>query len=98
MNTDVDCSKISGFSVFYREQSSVEASKAIFDFLDNNLGRPNKGRTQSNLYVTRGTWSPAVLFEAAFLPNPSDFQWLIDEKAQEDLAEKLALAIVDYFN
>jgi len=98
MDANIDSSKISGFSVFYREETSADMAKSIFNYIDRNLGRPNKGCNQSNLYVTRGTWTPSIIFESAFMINPSDFQWLIDDDAQEDLAEKLALAIVDYFN
>ncbi|NLD87408.1 MAG: family 10 glycosylhydrolase, partial [Clostridiales bacterium] len=97
MNTNVDSSKVSGFSVFFREKTSSDAAKTIFNYLNDNLDLDNKGCHQANFYVVRGTWSPAVIFESAFMPNPSDFENLINEEWQAKLAKTLAMAITEYF-
>jgi N-acetylmuramoyl-L-alanine amidase len=50
-----------------------------------------------NFYVTRGTWTPSILLETGFVPNPVEFEWLTDEAEQTRLAKVIAEAITTYF-
>ena len=97
MEDNVDISKVEGFSIFYRETFAKELSETVLSSIQNTLGRSNKGSHARNFYVTRGTWTPSILIESGFVPNPAEFEWLIDENEQTRLAKTLADAIVEYF-
>ncbi len=97
MNDNVDISQVSGFCLFYSSPVSSDAAEVVFDTLTSRLGRPNKGMQRANYYVCRGGWAPSLLFEMGFLPNPSDFEWLVSQNAREKLAETLASGILAYF-
>lgn len=97
MADNVDISKIHGFSVFYRETLAKPISQAIYDKTISTLGRNKHGVNKKNFYVTRGTWTPSILLETGFVPNPQEFEWLTDEKEQVTLAKTITEAIVNYF-
>lgn len=98
MNDDVDISRIHGFCVFYREPHSKLISQKIYDSVINELGRNRHGVNNRNFYVVRGKWSPSLLVESGFVPNPNEFEWLIDDNQQKALVKAIARAIVDYFS
>jgi len=98
MSESTDVSNVSGFSVFYRETISQEAAETVFDASKAQLDRDNVGVHQSNLYVCRGSWCPALIYETAFMPNPSDFDWLAGDAAPQELADAIAKGILDYFS
>lgn len=97
MGDNVDISKVEGFSVFYKENLAQPLADIVFNNTINSLGRGNKGLHVRNLYVTRGTWTPSVLFESGFVPNPNEFEWLTDENEQLKLAKSISQTIVEYF-
>lgn len=97
MADNVDISKVDGFSVFYREKFAQVPAETVFRQVMDNLGRNNKGVHNKNFYVTRGTWTPSILIESGFVPNPNEFEWLIDENEQILLAKNIADAVVKYF-
>lgn len=97
MADNVDISKVDGFSVFYRDKHAHGISEAIFQGTLNTLGRNSKGLHVKNFYVVRGTWTPSVLIESGFVPNPKEFEWLKDEEHQLSLAKTIAQAIIGYF-
>ncbi|MGI6668775.1 MAG: N-acetylmuramoyl-L-alanine amidase family protein [Acetivibrionales bacterium] len=96
MADNVDISKIYGFSVYYKEALAKPFSQTLLDGAV-KIGRVNKGVRWANFYVTRGTWAPSVLIENGFVPNPHEFELLIDNSEQVRLAKTLADAIVQYF-
>jgi len=98
MGDNVDISKVDGFSVFYREVFAQPAAEKVFSNTIQGLQRNNKGLHKRNLYVTRGTWTPSILFESGFIPNPNEFEWLIDDNEQARLAKAVAEAVVKYFS
>jgi N-acetylmuramoyl-L-alanine amidase len=72
-------------------------AETIFKNTLDGLNRNNKGLHNRNFYVTRGTWAPSVLLESGFVPNPYEFEWLIDENEQSKLARSISEAVVKYF-
>lgn len=96
MGDNVDISKVDGFSVFYREELAKPLAACVFDYTIQSLVRNNKGLHDKNLYVTRGTWTPSILFESGFVPNPNEFEWLIDDSEQTRLAKAVSEAILKY--
>lgn len=97
MDDNVDISKISGFAVFYREVFAKSISQAIYDRTISTLGRNKHGVNKKNFYVTRGTWTPSILLENGFVPNPQEFEWLVDNSEQVKLAKTITEAVVKYF-
>jgi len=96
MEDNVDISKVDGFSLFYREKLSKPLADTVFNNVLEALKRKNKGLHNRNFYVTRGTWTPSILIECGFVPNPNEFEWLTDEKEQTGLAKCIAEAVVKY--
>lgn len=97
MAEDVDISKVDGFAVFYREKLALSLAEIVFQNTLTDLNRTSKGLHNKNFYVTRGTWTPSILVESGFVPNPYEFEWLIDENEQTRLAKCIADAVVEYF-
>lgn len=97
MESNVDISKVAGFSIFYRDAYAYKISKEIHDSIVKDLGRNDKGIHKQKFYVFRGTWSPSVLLESGFVPNPIEFDWLTDEEAQDILVKNYAEAILKYY-
>ena len=96
MADNVDISKITGFSVHYKETLSKPLSEVLLNQAA-EIGRTPKGTRYNNFYVVRGTWTPSMLIENGFVPNPGEFELLIDETEQTKLAKSLAEGIVKYF-
>lgn len=97
MESNVDISKVNGFSAFYRDEHAYPIAKEIYDNIIKSLNRNDKGIHKQNFYVFRGTWTPAILLESGFVPNPNEFQWLIDDEEQSLLAKNFAQAILKYY-
>jgi len=97
MEVNVDISKITGFSVHYKEALAKPLSEVLLAKAA-ETGRVNKGVRWDNFYVVRGTWTPSILIENCFVPNPSDFELITNETEQVQLAKSLANGIVQYFS
>jgi N-acetylmuramoyl-L-alanine amidase len=97
MEVNVDISKITGFSVHYKEALAKPLSEVLLTSAA-ETGRVNKGVRWDNFYVVRGTWTPSMLIENCFVPNPSDFELITSEAEQVRLAKSLADGIVHYFS
>lgn len=97
MDVNVDISKITGFSVHYKEALAKPLSEVLLAKAA-ETGRVNKGVRWDNFYVVRGTWTPSMLIENCFVPNPSDFELITNEAEQTRLAKSLADGIVKYFS
>ena len=98
MGDNVDISKVAGFSAFYRESFAQTLCSTVFNNVLTTLNREDKGMRKNNLYVNTATWTPSILVESGFVPNPNEFEWLIDQNQQATLAKTLADAIVKYFS
>ena len=98
MADNVDISQIQGFSVFYREDFANTLGKTVLNGITNKLSRADKGLHKNNFYVTRGTWTPSILIESGFMPNPTEFEWLTNDYSQTILAKITADTIVQYFS
>ena len=97
MNEDVDISKVDGFSVFYQNQLAKPVADVIYNDITLVLNRNLKGVHQSNFYVNRGTWTPSILIESGFVPNPNEFEWLTDDNQQTVLVQEISKSILKYF-
>lgn len=98
MEDNVDISKTYGFSAFYREAVARQLCEMVYNKVLNTLNRNAKGMDRKNFYVIRGTWTPSVLVETGFVPNPDEFEWLTDGTGQSEMARSIAEAVSEYFN
>jgi len=97
MEDNIDISKVDGFSAFYRGKLAQPLAEAVFKNVLEDLNLTNKGVHNKNFYVIRSTWTPGILIESGFVPNPNEFQWLTDDNAQLRLAGSISEAVVKYF-
>jgi uncharacterized lipoprotein YddW (UPF0748 family)/N-acetylmuramoyl-L-alanine amidase len=97
MAENVDISKIEGFSAYYKEALAKTLAQELLEG-SVEAGRRGRGLNWANFYVVRGTWTPSVLIEMGFIPNPREAELLTDDLEQTYLAKKLASGIVDYFS
>jgi N-acetylmuramoyl-L-alanine amidase len=50
----------------------------------------------NNLALTRPHVAPSVLLELGFMINPTEFEWIVNPQAQEQLAETLADGVAEW--
>jgi len=91
---------IRGFTVWHRNPNAISISETFLDVLFDII--PDSTRTkninQSNFFVCRPAWMPAVLLETGFIINIDDFVWLIDPIQQSILAGAMIDAVLEYFS
>lgn len=97
MEDNVDISQKYGFSSYYREPSGKPLAEAVLNNTVQALNINNQGLHNNNFYVLRGTWTPCILVETGFVPNPFEFERLIDDNEQSRLAKSLSDAVTGYF-
>ena len=94
-----DATSIHGITFWYRNTGS----KPLADHLSAEAHDVNPMTTrkifvyQSNFYVCRPSWCPSVLIETSFMCNIQDFAWMINPAKQEELANRLTIAILSYY-
>ncbi len=98
LSSDADMTSVEGFSVYYREPLSQDAASELFQTVLAQMSGAERGLHEQNLYVCRGGWCPAVLFETAFMSNPHDFENLTDSAWREAVTDALAQGILSYFS
>ena len=94
-----NAANIRGLSVWYRNPGSVSLAQTMLDTLYyiNPATNRSRGINQANFFVCRPAWAPSVILEASFIVNMDDFVWLIDPAKQDELADAMADAILEYF-
>ena len=95
-----NAANIQGFTVWYRNPGSEEFARTVLDVMHyvNPATNRNKNLNQSNFFVCRPQWTPAILIEAGFIININDFAWLINPASQDKMSEMTAQAILEYFS
>ncbi len=79
----------------YLDQS-LEMATGVQDHFYKNLGLINRGVKQAGFWVLYKTTMPGILVEAGFLSNPSDEEYLLSEKGQQNIASAIFNAFADY--
>ena len=97
LDDTADISKVSGFSVWYREPLAADIGGRVLRNVVDNLGVRDRRLNQRNFYVVRGTWTPSILFEAGFVPNITEFSQMLDPVRQNRMMGLIAGAVVEYF-
>jgi len=81
----------------YLDQSIIAASTFQKSFV-NNLKRKDRNVKQAGFVVLKYTYMPSVLVETGFLTNVSEGAYLNSSKGQDNMADALSRAIVNYRN
>jgi N-acetylmuramoyl-L-alanine amidase len=94
---NVDISRLSGFSVWYREPLAFSFGDAVLRSVVDGLGKKDRMLNKSNFYVVRGTWAPSILIETGFVPNPVEFENLTNPAEQTRMMSAIAGAVAAWF-
>ncbi|MDN5352876.1 MAG: hypothetical protein PWQ12_1797 [Clostridiales bacterium] len=95
LDETANLSNIRGFSVFYKDELAASFADALRAGVVGTLGRTDRGAKTANYYVIRGTWTPSVLMESGFMPNPEEFDWMSGTIGQNLLTDTWAETILD---
>lgn len=85
-----------GVSAFWYQPQAHDLANFLEGYLVKNLNRPSYGVFWNNLALTRPSAAPAILLELGFMINPQEFEWVINPKAQQRLAQTLAQGISEW--
>jgi N-acetylmuramoyl-L-alanine amidase len=84
-----------------RQNHYLHESSAVADLIQrtlvNSLLGPDRGVKQAGFVVLDGSFMPAVLVEVGFISNPQEEALLASPDYQRGLAERLALAVREFF-
>ncbi|TBX68360.1 N-acetylmuramoyl-L-alanine amidase [Flavobacterium silvisoli] len=79
----------------YLDQSIALAGKIQNHFID-DLGKKSRGVKQAPYMVLHKAYMPRVLIEMGFISNPAEGAKLDSEEGQQEIAEAIANAIINY--
>ncbi|MBM4175099.1 MAG: N-acetylmuramoyl-L-alanine amidase [Ignavibacteria bacterium] len=84
------------------QTANVKHSEKFAEILDDKFRKTlplkRNGVKQAGFYVLVGASMPSVLIETAFLNNPTDERFLNTSSGQQQFAESIYKAIIDYKN
>ncbi|MEO1621029.1 MAG: N-acetylmuramoyl-L-alanine amidase [Cyanobacteria bacterium J06632_3] len=83
----------SGIGMFWYHPQAHDLSVFLHDYLVSELDRESYGVYWNNLALARPSVTPSVLLELGFMINPEEFEWIVDEASQQELARTLADAV-----
>ena len=89
-------SGVQGFETYYHSPYAYDLAAAIERSLCTLPGTVNRGVHPARFRVLRNAHYPSVLVECGYLSNRSEARDAADADYREELAEKIALAIVNY--
>ena len=83
-----------------QQSKYLESSLLFGSFVEGNFVKKDKrysrGLKQQNFHVLRLNAMPSVLIETGFISNYDDAMYLASEKGQNEIAESIYNAIIDY--
>lgn len=82
-----------------QQSKYLENSLIVGSFVEENFektGRFSRGVKQENLHILRRSAMPSILIETGFVNNYEDAAFLNSEKGQQETAENIYKAIIDY--
>jgi len=85
-----------GIGSFWYHPQAHSLAVFLHNYLVAELERPSYGVFWNNLALTRPSVAPAVLLELGFMINPVEFEWIVNSREQEKLADTLADGIVQW--
>ncbi len=98
LNSAADPIRVSGTSTFYRYPGFRNLSNFIYKRML-ELGLEEHGNNSSfNFMLNSPTEYPNALVETLFISNPADEAKILDEKFQQQIADKVVLGIKDFLD
>lgn len=87
-----------GFTIMQEEylDQSIQLAKMIQQNFTDKMKRKNRGVKQAGFIVLHQTYMPSVLIETGFVTNREERLFLTSSKGQEQFADNIAKAILDY--
>nr|WP_314558486.1 N-acetylmuramoyl-L-alanine amidase [uncultured Capnocytophaga sp.] len=87
-----------GLSIMQEEflEQSIQLAKIVQNQLTSVMKRSNRGVRQAGFIVLHQTYMPSILIETAFLTNNEERKFLTSAKGQDEFAENIATAILEY--
>lgn len=82
-----------------QQSKYLENSLIVGSFVEGNFeksGRFSRGVKQENLHILRRSAMPSILIETGFVNNYEDAAFLNSENGQQETAENIYKAIIDY--
>lgn len=79
-------------------ENSINLAAKIQDNFTDKLKRKNRGVKQAQFLVLHKAYMPRVLVEMGFISNPEEGVYLDSENGQNEIADAIATAIVNYKN
>lgn len=79
-------------------ENSINLAAKIQDNFTDKLKRKNRGVKQAQFLVLHKAYMPRVLVEMGFISNPEEGVYLDSENGQNEIADAIAIAIVNYKN
>lgn len=83
-----------------QQSKYLESSLLLGGLVENNFvnkdKRSSRGVFQKNLHVLRMNAMPSVLIETGFINHPEESHYLASEKGQDEIAESIYKAVIDY--
>jgi len=83
-----------------QQSKYLESSLLLGGLVENNFvnkdKRSSRGVFQKNLHVLRMNAMPSVLIETGFINHPEESHYLASEKGQDEIAENIYKAVIDY--
>ncbi|MDJ0694391.1 MAG: N-acetylmuramoyl-L-alanine amidase [Mastigocoleus sp. MO_167.B18] len=92
-----DAENTRGVGIFWYHPQAHSSAIFLHNYLVKKLNRPSYGVFWNNLALTRPAEAPSLLLELGFMSNPSEFEWVVNPKSQQKLANTLADGIVEWF-
>jgi N-acetylmuramoyl-L-alanine amidase/LysM repeat protein len=88
-----------GFSahVHSTQYKSADFARITLKYLAQGTKQQNRGLKQQNLYVTRETKMPAVLFELGFMDNKREALLMLNKSFQKECAVEIAKAVCEFY-
>ncbi|WP_024545435.1 N-acetylmuramoyl-L-alanine amidase [Picosynechococcus sp. NKBG15041c] len=88
-----DAENTAGIGMFWYHPQAHDLAQFLHDELTSRLDRPSYGVFWNNLALTRPHEAPSVLMELGFMINPTEFEWITEPQAQDQLAGAIAQSI-----
>lgn len=81
----------------YLDQS-IELASLVQTNFTQRLKRRDRSVKQAGFWVLHNTYMPSVLIETGFVSNKDEGTYLNSRKGQQDMAQAIADAVIDYYN
>src|SRR5690606_33253934 len=81
----------------YLDQS-IELAALVQNNFTQRLKRRDRSVKQAGFLVLMSTYMPSVLIETGFISNRAEGEYLNSRKGQQEMAQAIANAIIDYYN